>query len=484
MNLGRLAAAALALAAFGATANAGNGSNYMHLTNGIDYFYGKAPTLGNNAGIFRCFPADMLYSPTKVVDPANTPGTVGQYASKVCAFHVTVSASAGKTLNFPIFSLSSNNGDCAFLQSGGAGGLNYALASFGPSQVAVVGPANSPTANPINLLAAVGGLTFVNPFTGPGTAFTLFFNLGQIFGSPSTIAVPEGDSLVVWLQDDPNLTGAGNMQYWTGSQDELNICSSWSFLFSGGPGLVFAFIPAFEWALGIGTLDATLSTYVSSVEGTLGIGAGGADAGIAAALAQKYDSGSGSRTISLTGQFSFGGGGSLGSNVLGFNSYDESNPFGGSNRIVMLNLWSLDVSGTPVCALGNHLNPPGTQVILPTGGPGGPPLSTLIPQQPRLTGKVDSVTTALLANGLWVNGTKHASAFGGINFPYFGAAAGLSGGTGNTGGFAFPIPPLSSLIGVELYAWSLNLNPSGTAIAKTANNGHSHTNGYPFTFHP
>jgi hypothetical protein len=483
MKLGRLGAAAFALVAFGASAEAGNGSNYIHLINGIDYFFGKAPVSGNFNGIWRCFPADTLYSPTKVVDPAGTVAP-GNYATKVCAVHVSVAASANKVVTFPTLTLSSGDGDCAFLNAG-TGGLNYGLGSIGGFGTFVVGPNNGPSGT-VNLLAAVGNLTVLNTWGGAGptgaTVAALFFNLSQIFGSPSTIAVPEGESLVVWLQDDPNQFGPGQIQYWTGSNDERNICSSFSFLLSGS-GSAFAFLPNFEWCLTIGTLDATLNQFVFSLE-ALGLGGnGGTDAMAVSTLAQPGDQGTGMRTISITGTDPFQSGGSIGSEIIGWNVYDENNPFGGSNRLTFINLWSLDIFGNPYCALGNHLNAP-NQLVTPTGGPGGAPMSTLIPQEPRFVGQVDAVSNALLKNGLWLNFGQFAVTLAGINFPHFPAAAGISGGSGNTGGAAFTVPPLASVIGVELFAWNVNLTASGTAIAKTANNGHSHTNGSPWTFHP
>jgi hypothetical protein len=209
MKLGRFAVAALALSAVlvsAQKAEAANGSNYLHLMNGVDYFYGKTPTAGAYAGIWKCFPSEMLHSPTLVVDPASP--LVGTYSTKVVTMHFTVTASAGNLINFPTVALTSAVGTCDFLTS--AGTLNYGLFSVAGFGTIVGGPLNGGTGI-VNLLAGVANVQITNPFTSPGTIVQLALNLSALFGIPSTIAVPEGESLVYRVQDDPNQFGAGTM---------------------------------------------------------------------------------------------------------------------------------------------------------------------------------------------------------------------------------------------------------------------------------
>ena len=48
-------------------------------------------------------------------------------------------------------------------------------------------------------------------------------------------------------------------------------------------------------------------------------------------------------------------------------------------------------------------------VDLPTGGPGGPTLSTSIPQEPRIVAQLDSIALSLIGSGLWVSLTTHST---------------------------------------------------------------------------
>lgn len=482
MKLGRLALAAFAATVgFGANALAANGSNFLHLTNGIDFFFGGFVNpqfpVGTN-GAWRCFPADQLFAPTMVVGTTTVPA--GQYATKIQSLHWGTLTSTGKTAVWPTVSLTSSDGDCRFV-SGSA--LNYGFASAvafggGPgSGFFAVGPLNSPTTPGVaNLLALILNVQFVNPFP-LGTAVGLQLDLDPLFAAPSTIAVPEGESLVYWMADDP-ADAPGAYQYLIGSNDERNICSSLSYFASAigtAAGSAFAFTPVLEWGMFLGTLDATLAAAVApSIAPT-----GGAETH-QAGFANPIDVGTGGRTISLTGTTPEGGNG-LGFEVLSLISYDEFNAFGGSNRLVFANLMSVNLNGTGSCGPWT----PGYFAVA-TGGPGGPVLTTSIPQNPRIVGKFDAVTAALLANPIWLAATMHANVPGGAHYPMFGAfpTVGTSGSTGNNGGFGIPVPNLPALIGVELFLSSVSLNGAGTAIAAAANNGHSNSNGFPVKFHP
>ena len=445
------------------SAEAGNGSNYVHLMNGVDYFFLSAPTSGSLRGVWRCFPGENLIAPTLVTDPANP--QVGTYAAKICAIHMTVTGSPAGPLLFPTVSISTSDGKCQFTQSGGTA-LNFGLASSGAGLV-VVGPlaGNGTPASNLALQVTLAGASITNPASAPNVLVQLALNLTQIVGSPSTIPVPEGDSMTLWLQENDQQTGAGNRMYWTGSLNERNLCSGYSFLLSGNGSIGIGFNAAWEWSAGIGTLDATMTPAITSV--------GSAQDG----LLQPFDQGTGTTTISITGATAFPATSTVG-DAFGFAHYDESNAFGGSDKLVILNLAGLESSGNPVCS-----NRAPTFVQLPTGGPGGPVLSPL-GNAPRSAAKFDGVTSALLGGGFWTAATVHGGVPGGINIPWFAAPAGISGSTGNTGGFMIPIPPLATLVGIQVYTSMLSLNGAGTAIAPLANNGHSHTNGYATLFFP
>ena len=472
MKLGRMGVAALAMSlGFGSMAEAGNGSNYIHLLNGVDYFFLGAPTNGNLQGIWRCFPGQNLISPTLVTDAANP--AVGTYAAKVCAIHMTVNGSPAGPLLFPTISISTSDGKCQFTQSGGTA-LNFGLASSGAGLV-VVGPlsGNGVAATNLALQITLAGASITNPASAPNILVQLALNLTQIVGSPSTIPVPEGDSMTLWLQENDQQTGPGNRMYWAGSLDERNICSGYSFLLSGNGTIGIGFNAAWEWSAGIGTLDATMTPAITSTGG----GPSSLNAHAGTAFLQNFDQGTGTQTISISGTTSFPATSTVGE-FLGFAHYDESNTFGGSGKLVILNLSGLEIAGNPVCS-----NRAPTFVQLPTGGPGGPVLTPL-GNMPRSVAQFDGATTALLSGGFWTLATNHTGIPGGSNIPWFPAGAGISGSTGNTGGFVIPIPPLATLIGLEVYTSALSLNGAGTGIAALANNGHSHTNGHATLFFP
>jgi hypothetical protein len=485
MKLGRLAfAAAAAIVGFGADALAGNGSNFMALQNGADFYYGgffnpQAPV--GTHGAWRCFPGDQLHAPTMTIDPAGTVAP-GNYATKICAIHWIVLTSTGKTAVWPNVVLSSSDGDCRVAPGGT---LNYGFASS--SAIGIpgggifgFGPLNS-TSGLVNLLAWIGNVTFVNPFP-LGTAVGLQLNMQPVFGSPSTIAVPEGESLVYWMSENP-AEAAGSYQYYVGSLDERGICSSLSFLASAigtpsgavfaGLGAAFGFAaPQFEHGMWLGTKDASFTAAVAVSVTDLGI------ANTHKTGANPIDIGTGGRTLSLTGVTPEGGNG-LGFDTMSMHSNDENNAFGGSNRLHFANLSAVNLSAVANCGPWT----PGYFAV-PTGGAGGPALSGAIPQNPRIVGKLDAIALSLIANPVWVLSTTHADATGGAEYPAFPGFPVLGGSSGNTGGFAIPVPNLPQLVGVELFLSTVGLNAAGTSIAANANNGHSHSNGHPLKFHP
>jgi hypothetical protein len=329
-------------------------------------------------------------------------------------------------------------GDCQFLTS--AGFLNIGLATgFGNGLLGVVGPINGGVPNP-NILASINNI--VAPNAGVGAGFIQLTNiaLAAIPGAPSAITVPGGENLVMFIHDNPfsnDPANPGNNQYWTWSTDERNLCSAGSASFvltttaAGTAGAHFFGDNELGWDFG--TLDATMTaTVMSNGGGPLGNNAW-------AGLAAPFDAGSGHRTISITGANpTFGAplNPPLGSDSLGFNTYDEDHPLGGSARLVFVN-----AAGFNALCFNQGIQ-------LPTGGPGpdaGPGslvIGSLIPQQTRIVGKWDSLTAALIGNPIWLGGTGHDTTVGGTNIPFFPAAALVGGSTGNTGGFQIPLPPL------------------------------------------
>ena len=474
MKLGRLALVGVALSAVfmaAPQAEAGNGSNYVHLTNGIDYFFGKTPPAGNVVGIWRCFPSNMLNAPTLCLDPGQT-ASFGTYGTKVCAVHVNVTASPGSTIAFPTIALSSSTGKCNFLTT--AGGLNFGLFSVASFGTIIAGPlaGNSGPAT-VNLLAGVAGAALANPAAAPNLIILITLNLNALFGV--TVNVPDGDSLVLWVQDDPTGVGAGTMQYWTGSFDERNLCSGYSFLYSGGTGSAFAFVQSLEWSIGFGSQDASLTTAINSL--------GGGPSSLNAHDALQgfnpgFDAGAGTRTISITGTGGSGvGSGSIGSEFIGFNVYDEN---GASNRLAVANIPGFDPTGATCNNRSSNFIP------FASGGAGGPVVNGSIPEMPRSVGQLDTLANILLGNGIWLASTNHATIAGGNNIPYFPTAA-LNGGSnagGNVGGFAIPIPPFPTLPGIELFCWNFNVDPTNSFLDYGASSGHKNTNGYGLLFFP
>lgn len=466
----RLLRVFLAIAAAVPGAFAGNGSNYLHLINGFDYFFGKTPPAGNLTGIWRCFPSTILHAPTKVVDPNNTPGTYGTYASKIEYVHITIEASPGSTIDFPTIVLSSSLGDCRFMSSGQP---NFTLASVAGFGSFIAGPLNTPSGGPVNVLWAAGGIGFQSPASSVAAVQAALF-IDPLF-TLSAIAVPEDESLVLWFQDDPNQGGVADWQYWVGSFDERTLCSGLSFLWSGGPGLAFAFPPQFEWSIGLGTLDATLTATMKSAGGGPGL-TNAHDHSSGFLGATEFDQGSGTRSISITGTSPPN---STSGESLGFAHYDCRAQVPGGFKLIVGNVIGF-VPGNPPqprCHYG-----PGEVALHPIAG--GPVLSTAIPQQPRIPLALDATSFALLANPIWTAATKHRSVVGASNVPWFPAAAAASGSTGNTGGAPLPLPQFALLVGLHMGFCAVHLDPAGVAIAALANSGHSNSNTYDVLFQP
>lgn len=467
--LRRHALAVLVAFALPAVAQGGNGSNYVHLTNGLDYFFGKSPPQGQLTGIWRCFPSEILHAPTLSTDPSSP--YFATYTSKVCAVHVAIFPSPNSTITFPTIALTSSQGKCKFLTT--AGTVNYAIFSVAGFGSIVGGPLtgnNGPV--PVNFLAGIANTSL----PAPGVSGIVLVTLA--FGQP--VDVPEGDSLVVWVQDKP-FQSPGNMQYWTGSFDERNLCSGYSFLLSTS-GTMLSFLRSLEWGVGLGTKDATLSAAINSLgPGPSGLNAHDASQG----FNPGFDAGSGTRTISITGTGGGPGPGlpaNIGSEFLGFNVYDEASAAtGGSNRIVLINVWGIDTAGA-TCNTRSA-----TFVEFPTGGPGGPVLVPFLPTQPRSVGKIDTLTLQMLANPTWVASTGFSTAPGGNNIPFFPAPAanGGSNAGGNVGGFPLAIPTgAAHLIGTHVFCWSIAVDPTQSFLVPGLNAGHSSTNGYDILFFP
>lgn len=437
---------------------AANGSNYLHLINGLDYFFGKTAPAGKFRGIFRCFPSEMLHSPTLVVEPTNP--LAGTYATKIVALHFTVFAAPSKLITFPTVALTSAVGTCGFLTSSGA--LNFGFLSVSGFGRIMGGPLDGGTGI-VNFLGGVQNIQVLWP--GHTNAIVqIGLNLTALHGSPSTIAVPEGESLVYWVQDDPNQFFPGLRQYWTGSVDEQFLCSlSHSFMLSTS-GTVLSFQPWSEFSIGLGTLDASMTPVITSLgPGISGLNAHDGSLG----FSPGFDQGSGTLTISATG---FTGGGEF----LGFAIYDENNQYGGSSRLAIANLPG--TSGT--CA--GYIPSP-----WPSGF-GGSVLSSIIPQSPRSVGVFDPLTALLLNNAIWVMSTNHNTAPGSMNIPWFPAAADISGSnaTGINGGFVIPLPNCTALPGLVVNWWNWPTDPTNNFVDSAASGGHSNTNSYQTLFFP
>jgi hypothetical protein len=468
MKFGRLslAAAAVAFGLCGSNASASNGSNYVHLMNGLDYFIlfaNPTPLAGN--GFFRCFTHEILHAPTKVVN--NADANFGTYATKITAMHWGNTGSVGFTLTWPLLSISSGQGDCRLIDPS-TGLPNFGL--FTPAPCAAFGGAGYfPPAGPLNSAGTlqneldICGAALVNPAGAANQIVQVFITIaGLTGGNPSTITVPEGDNVVEFIADNNLQLGPGTRQYPLVSADEKNLCSTVSTLLTTGATAVFKIPANWEWDAGFGVLDATNDPTVSATSLN--------PAGLNAQAAFGIDAGQGGRTLSITNS-------GAGGETLGFLTYDENNA-NSSGHLVLANVYRV-----------SHTCLPGSGTQFATGGPGGPVLSNIIPQMPRISTKVDFLTIALLNSGVWFALTGHNVVPGGVNIPWFPAATiGDSGASGVTGGVLIPVPPFPTLPGVALDTSSLNLAlPLGFAgqhLGKTANSGHSNSCSSDITFFP
>jgi hypothetical protein len=481
MKLGRLVAAAVTVLSLCGSSYAGNGSNFWHYQNGLDYyfFYAFPPAVGSAA--WRCFPGTINHAPTKVVNALDT-NTVGTYASKIETLWMNVIGNGngfgggfgGQPLAFPYILVSSNNGTCSITQLIGTALFgNWGLTSAGR----LVGPLNG-TNLQLNALAV--GVNIPGSWPRP-IINTIRLD---VVGAISAITIPEGSATALVTADRWD-QGPRNGQYWTGSVDDRRVCSAQPngglfngffifqpFIFTGGSPPFLAV----EWGNAVSTIDASVELGINAV----GLGPSGLNPG--PLYAAPYDAGQ-NGVISITGSTLNA---PTAGEIFGIQCYDDNNPFGGSNHLSLLNFSGLRTgypAPLPMCPTSGGLMGDPAQDV-PSGGAGGPALSLAIPQHPRSTGKFDFVTNNLLANPLWTASTIHAVAPFGIFFPFYGAAVKCGGSTGNNGGFQILIPPLPALVGVEVALWQLNMNAAGTAVAKTANKGHSHTNITPIGLAP
>jgi len=483
MKLGRLAFAAVASVGFAASAFGANGSNFLQLMNGIDFFYGGFynpvnPPVNVTNGFWRCIPSSVLHAPTVVVNAADP--LVGTYAAKIDGLHFTSIASTGATATWPTIAFSSGDSDCRAVVGGF---LNFGFASaaaFGGTGLGwfAVGPTSG---TQLNLLALIFNANFPGPHTLGATGaivYGLNFTVAPLFGV-SSITVPEGQSVTYWMADD-KAEGPGAYQYQTGSENERAICSSLSFFASGVAavgtalaGAVFGSPTQREWGMFISTVDGAL---MAATAPTTAIAGSNTTMG----AANPMDTGTGGLTVSLTGATPEGGNGLGGVEILSFNGYDQNNAFGGSGRLMFANLASVNALASPSCGPWSA-----GYFGLPTGGAGGPVLSNSIPQLPRITGQLDVIALNLIGNPVWTLSTIHNMTAAGNEYPMFpGFAALIGGSTGNNGGFGIPIPALPALVGVELFFSGVGLNATNSGIAAVSNNGHSHSNGWATFFFP
>lgn len=493
MKLGRLAAVVTVLGLCGSSALAGNGSNFWHYQNGLDYYFtytaGGIPTPGSAA--WRCFPGAINHAPTKVVDP-NAPAThLGTYASKIETLWMNVICGGGfggTPIKFPYVAVSSNAQTCAIVTTAG---VNWGLfTGLGAGMPVLLGP--------LNPIATLELNAFASPIVIPGNFPVGFINTVRLdvvgtATTPSAITVAEGYGTVLVVADSDlqGPGGSGTHQYWTGSVDDRRVCSSIGnsgafdagtftvgqyFIFTGGAPPFLAL----EWGNAVSTIDSVVELGINAV----GPGPSGLNPGIA--YAAPYDAGQ-NGVVSISGTTLNG---PTAGEIFGIQSYDDNNPFGGGSHLSLLNFSGI-MAGYP----GSHpCTPavPGAQcptaggvMNLPTGGAGGPMLSGALPQMVRSTGKFDFVTNNLLANAFWLGSTIHGVVPFGIMFPFYAAPVKCGGSTGNNGGAQLPLGLAPCvLVGLEVALWQLNLNGAGTALAINAGFGHSHTNITPIGFAP
>lgn len=495
MKLGRLAAVVTVLGLCGSSALAGNGSNFWHYQNGLDYYFtytaGGIPTPGS--AVWRCFPGSINHSPTRVVDVNAPVAHQGQYGSKIETLWMNVICGGGfggTPIIFPYVAVSSNTQSCAIVTSAG---VNWGLFTGLPTGVGAF------LLGPLNPIGTLELNAFFAPIIIPGNFPVGFINTVRLdvvgtATTPSAITVPEGAAVSLIVADSPvqGPGGSGTHQYWTGSVDDRRVCSviGNSGAFDAGAFTVGQYyiltggsppkLPL-EWGNAVSTIDAVVELGINAV----GPGPSGLNPGVF--YAAPYDAGQ-NGVISLTGSTLNA---PTAGEIFGIQSYDDNNPFGGSNHLSLLNFSGIQTgypAPIPMCPTAGGL------MNVPTGGSspgsfpptaGAPPrLSAALPQQVRSTGKFDFVTNNLLANPFWTGSTVHGVAPFGIFFPFYPALVKCGGSTGNNGGAQILIPVIGALVGLEVALWQLNMNAAGTAIAINANNGHSHTNITPIGFAP
>lgn len=486
MKLGRLAAVACVLGLLASSASAGNGSNFVHYNNGIDwwfYFPPTGPTPGSS--YFRCFPGAINHAPTVVVNPADP--NVGTYAQKIETLYVSVMNFSGFIL-LPMVALTSSPGTCAFTSTAGSAVFfNWGAALFSTAAPPVaVGPLNGGGFGAV--IAHAAGTIGIPVGTAAGG-----FQISIGFGGVSAVSIPEGNATTWAIAEKPygSVAPVGGV-YWTGSTDERKVCTfdpTSAYIYAAGTsffgtywviatGYASGWDPSMpsgsyspyymvEYGMGYSTVDAVVEV-ANNPAAIFDPPGPGNHAGYPA----PFDLGN-NHALSITGTtvhtWTAGETWSLA-------SYDDVNANPGTGVHLSLLNWS--GFGAATCARSHSL------YNVPTGGPGGAPFGGPLPQAPRSTGQIDSVTTTLLANVLWLGGTLTGIAPANLFQPFWSIPAGMSGHSGNNGGFMIPIPPLPVLIGIEVTAWQWGMGGPGGPIQINAANGHSLTNCFPVQFYP
>lgn len=436
---------ATALLLLGAGAGTGHAQdNYVFLMNGID---AVAPPLetagGQNTGIFRVFDSKILHAPTKVTFASSE---LGKYAAQIDAieFGIVVDPLL-PVITIPLVMLSQFPGPhspslgATFVQT---------PSSFGGGLLGVTEAGGTVLWEASNLIIPIAPT-----FPCAVTQVTIPLN--------PPIAVTEGENLLLYIADSPANTVLGPNQHFVFSDDEKNLCESFSHTLDTS-GTFVQSMPNEEWFAGVTVVDAV------TVIATQSCGAGAK--GLNAQDAFGLDAGSGGRTFSLSGSY---GGCTLGFDSLGFLTYDNASSIGGTGHIIIANIAGIGVA----CGV------PG--IALPTGGAGGPVLSTAIPEQPRIVCKLDAFANSLIGNTFWVAATLHDSCPGGVNVPWYPIPATNAGATGVTGGFTVPIPAIPSLVGIEMCVCSVATNDkTHTALGRVLDSGHAHSMSYGVVFYP
>lgn len=424
--------------------------NYLSQINGIDDAALLPLTMGSpDSGIFRVFDSKILRAPTRVTNPLDYNGNYGSYAAKVEAIHFGVDTHpAVTTIDVPLLLVSTFPGPHTL-----ARGATFAtITSSVQGYLGAVGYPGT------NILFEAEDLSFPVTAGGPSgiTEITIPFD------PPLTVA--EGENLLIYLADARHQYNYTNEQSFLISDDENNAWESISYHLDTN-GAISQMPNTVEFYLGASLVDAV------TVSGNVLHGPGSSGLNSHWSLPNPFDAGIGGRTISLSG-YDVALGGSFGSSAVTFATFDSTNIYGGSQRLVLASTYAVLVSDVS----------PG--IALPGSGT-GPVLSTAIPEAPRIVNSLDLVSYSLLANPFWTLATTHSTTAGGGELPWYSAATpGPAGSSGNVGGFAIPVPNIGSLVGIELSISSLALNATGTAIDKIGNSGHSHSMGYTFVFIP